>query len=90
MKNSYQIHTIICLHLCQKLCNFEKENKVTISTSFEVFLILFMASYDVKIFFFYLLEFSTQITLVESRAFSKFEAVELKNQGVLVELVSQT
>ena len=41
-------------------------------------------------FSFYLLEFSTQITLVESRAFSKFEAVELKNQGVLVELVSQT
>ena len=41
-------------------------------------------------FFFYLLEFSTQITLVESRAFSKFEAVALKNQGVLVGLVSQT
>ena len=33
-------------------------------------------------------EFSKQITLVESRSFSKFEAVELKNQGVLVDLVS--
>ena len=35
------------------------------------------------------LEFSKQITLVESRAFSKFESVELKYQGVLVDLVSQ-
>ena len=60
--------------------------------SVEVFLILFLASYDVEMlkFFFYFIEFSTQITLVESRAFSKFEAVELKNQGVLVGLVSQT
>ena len=34
------------------------------------------------------LKFSNQITLVESRILSKFEAVELKNQGVLVGLVS--
>ena len=35
------------------------------------------------------LELSKQITQVESRAFSKFEAVELKYQGVLVDSVSQ-
>ena len=34
------------------------------------------------------LKFSKQIIFVESRAFSKFEAVELKNEGVLVGLVS--
>ena len=34
------------------------------------------------------LDFSKLITLVESTAFSKFEVVELKNQGVLVGLVS--
>ena len=34
------------------------------------------------------LEFSNQITLVESRILSKFETVELENQGVLVGLVS--
>ena len=35
------------------------------------------------------LEFSIQIELVESRAFCEFEAAELKNQGVLVDLVNQ-
>ena len=34
------------------------------------------------------LEFLPQITLVKSWPFSKFEAVKLKNQGVLVGLVS--
>ena len=32
------------------------------------------------------LEFSKQISLVDSRQFSKFEAVELKSQGVLVDV----
>ena len=35
------------------------------------------------------LEFSIQIELVESRAFCEFEAVDLENQGVLVDLVNQ-
>ena len=50
-------------------------------------IILFLASHNVENSFYYP-EFSKQITLVESRAFSKFEAVEFKNQGVLVGLVS--
>ena len=36
------------------------------------------------------LEYSKQITRVDGRAYSKFEAVERKNQGVLVCLVSPT
>ena len=44
-------HTIIYLHLCQKLIIFKKENKVTIFTFFEVFLILFLVSHDDEKYF---------------------------------------
>ena len=58
------------------LCNFKKENKVAIFTFFKFFYYWFWHHMMMKNNFDDE-EFLTQITLVESRSFSKFEAVEL-------------
>ena len=63
---------------------FKVENKVSIFTFFEVFLILILASHNVERLF---LRSRISDSLVESMAFSKFEAIKLKNQGGLVGLV---
>ena len=68
-------------HQTETIRKFAEANKVSIFTFLNH--LMFKNSFED-------LEFSRQTTVVEIREFSKFGAVECKNQGVLVGLVSQT
>ena len=83
--NRYIYRTIINVRNHQELI-LRKKIKFPYLLFLEFFLILFLASHSVKILFLRSIIYPSPkyITLVESR----FDAVELKNQGVLVVLVN--